>query len=112
MKIYRVERADNIIRLSFNAHISISFEETTIEEVYNLFLKAFENVEVESCVLQHNVLKKPMTKHKVLVQVRNEGVIEGKNRGYKGVSKSKTLYGIREDEAKKLFLQYYNKNVI
>ncbi|MHA2218064.1 MAG: hypothetical protein ACXACY_19185 [Candidatus Hodarchaeales archaeon] len=106
MKIFKIEKVQHIVRISFNAHTSITFEETTIEEVYEIFLKVFKDVETTGALLRHKVLQKPMTEKKTLITVRQEGVINIATK-YKGVSKSKTLYGIAEAEAKKIFMDNY-----
>lgn len=106
MKLFKIEKSPKIVRISFNAHVSVTFEETTIDEVYELALKVFKDVHVANMIVEHNVLEKPQPKKKTLLQVREEGIAYSDSK-HKGPSKSKTLYGINEEEAKKHFLENY-----
>jgi len=108
MKVFRVEQ-NNIVRISFGSK-SMSFTETTVAEVYDIFLQVFDGYNInETIVLKnHSVFEKPSTLLNFVVNVREEG--GGlKSKYYKGGSKSKTMYGITKEKALNVFAKHYHK---
>lgn len=102
MKLYQVNKKP-IVRISFGANKSLSFEDTTTEEVFNLFIKVFENHKVNRTIelKDFSPLKKPSASLNLCVTVRAE---LGKKFDK---SKSKTIYGLNDTEAMEVFKNNY-----
>lgn len=106
MKVYRID-TNKLVRIEFRGGKSISFTDTTIEEVFDTAIKTFKNVVVGSEVklVNHCPLNKPETTLSTVMSVREEeGILKGK-------SKSKQLYGLTPMEAYDLFVNNYEKHL-
>lgn len=112
MKLYDTTE-EKLIRISFGFGKSISFQDTTVKEVFDCFIKVFENYKFTASFEVNNFspLQKPSTQTALIVSVRKEGKEEGKAKGYKGESKNKTLYCINQDEAFSVFKNNYKKYI-
>ena len=93
----------DLVRISFG-YKSITFTDTTVDEVFNLALSIFRNVKITASIelKDHSVLKKPHTSANLLMTVREEGS-KFRASGNKGKSKNKTLYGISDEHAIEIF---------
>ena len=108
MKEYKQEHTE-IVRLSFGSKKSISFQDTSVAEVYDLALKVFSEMTVTRTIeLEASPLDKPMEKLSLIMTIRHESGAY-KLRGYKGKSKSKTLFGLTVEEAYDYFHKHYKR---
>jgi len=110
MKIHKQEDL-NFIRLSFG-YKSVTMKDTTVEEVWNIVEKIFNEIKVDFTlkVKNHCVFTKPSKAAGLLMSIREEGGRHRSN-GYKGKSKNKTIYCISDEEAMKIFLNNYEKHL-
>lgn len=106
MRLLKEENLDHV-RISFG-YKSITFADTTVEEVYNLAIKIFSRAKVNATIelKNHNPLKKPSAELTLLMTVREEGS-RHRNNGHKGKSKNKTLYGLSDEHAMEIFKDGY-----
>lgn len=106
MKIYKIHE-NPIVRISFGSNKSISFEETTTEQVYDVFLKVFNDIKINKVIelKNFNPFKKPHTNISLTVTIRAE---KGKKFDK---SKSKTIYGLDDFEAMDIFIKNYKKYI-
>jgi len=104
MKVYIHDNSRKLVRISFGYLESISFENTTVKEVFDKAIEIFskEKLNLEFEIKDHNPTKKPETSIALVMQVREE------NQGIKGGSKSKTLYGLTAIQAKEILLKAIN----
>jgi hypothetical protein len=105
MKVHIPKEPNKLIRISFGYIESVSLEETTVNDVYNKAIDIFSKQKVKLTfeVDNHNPIKKPETSIGMVMQIREE------DKGIKGGSKSKTLYGLTPKEAKDIFLKELSK---
>lgn len=108
MKVYERSQG-SIIRVGFGNHISMSFKETTLEEVWDVVVKVFKNTKITSVieVKDHCPFDTPQKSIGLRLSVRYEGATHGSR--YKGQGKYKTLYGLTDKEAMKIFQENYEK---
>ncbi len=105
MKEYKKE-VNRIVRIKIGSR-SLTFRDTTIDRVFDVAIKVFENVTYQTPV--QCVLESPL-KTKTTIYIREEGTAF-KDNSYKGESRSKTLYGIKSLDAFALFRDTYEKYI-
>lgn len=101
-----VSKEQKYVRIQFGSK-SLSFSDTTVDEVFNLFMNVFKNCRInnEIDLKNHCPLIKPSSTQRINVLIRAEGKDEKKHRN----SKSKGIYGMTPEEAKNYFLNNYQK---
>jgi len=108
MKLFKKE-TNSIVRIQFG-NKSVAFQETSVTEVMDVAIKVFKNTKVTKTINIENAcpLDPPRKEIGINIYVREEGGAYKKS-GYKGKSKNKTIYGLKEDEALAIFLENYEK---
>lgn len=101
MKRFDPQPPTKIVRIQFGNGKSISFKDATVEEVFSVFLRVFEDI-----TFTHSALEKPGSLPKTLVSVRAE-VSSKKLKG----GTSKTIYGFEPKEAMTIFEENYEKYI-
>lgn len=99
MKIYSKPPPTDLILIQFGGKKSVSFTETTVQEVLNKFLDIFSKLDIERTVtLKGSPLDSPKKSGAITVQVRHyrSGIPR------KG-GRSRQVYGLTSEEACKLF---------
>jgi hypothetical protein len=97
MKRFAPQPPTKIVRIQFGNGKSISFKDTTVEEVFSVFLRVFEEI-----TFTHSALQKPGSMPQTLVSVRAE-VSSKKLKG----GRSKTIYGFEPEKAMAIFENEY-----
>ena len=101
-KMKLLHQKNPVIRLQFGSHTSLTFSDTTIDEVYDLFIAVFRNEKIERTIkVEGSALNKPEAISRLVCQVRDGS--------HKQKSKSKSIYGLSDEEAKEFFLKHYEK---
>ena len=115
MKVYE-KTITEIVRISFGHTKSISFCDTTFDEVRDLVHKVFADLKVTKTITlkDHPVWESPKSSLSLSIGVRLEGSAHAKrlktNRlSHKGMSRTKQLYGLTADEAYDYFMNNYKK---
>lgn len=109
MKVFKPKKVE-IVRIQFGNSKSISFEDTTIHEVFDVMVNVFSELKLNTTLelKNHSVFTKPSTLIVSRVNVRYEG-FNYKKTNHKGASKNKTLYGINQEDAYNYFKDNYEK---
>jgi hypothetical protein len=111
MKVYE-QKHKEIVRISFGPKHSMSFEDTTVKDVFDLAIRVFSEYKLERrIVFKGNPFDKPESGNKLIVTIRHESGAYAK-RGYKGKSKSKTMFGLTGKQAKEYFVENYEKYLL
>ena len=100
MKVYN--RTPRLVRISFGSSHSVAFEDTTVQELFDLAIRIFSDIGISR---SYSVSGSPVDHQsfqKILLSVR-ESVGSDK----KGKSLKKTLYCITGEEAKEYFMKHY-----
>lgn len=111
MDLIKVEHYD-VVRLYFGSK-SFSFRNTTPKEVFDTAMKAFKEVKINKTIELKNcsVFDSPKSELCLRITARIEASGNKKAKFIKGNSKSKTIYGLTAEEAKDIFLKYYEKHI-
>ena len=110
MKVYKQEHKE-IVRISFGSKHSISFEDTSVNEVYDLTIKVLSKMKLKRTInINGSPFDRPTKELSIILSVRHESGAY-KLRGYKGKSKSKTMFGITGIEAKEYFEKHYKDHL-
>ncbi len=111
MKLHE-EQATTLIRIQFGMKEvtkSVSFEDTTVFEVYDLFLKVFSDWKITKTLKleNHCPLSTIKSNTSLTCMIREEF-----GREKKPASKSKSLYGVSSLEAHDYFVKNYKKHLL
>lgn len=112
MKVKRKEEAKKFVRITFGYSYSMAFEDTTIQDVYDLMIMVFSNHKVSGTIeiKDHNPLKKIESSVGVVVQVREEASKKILPNS-KGKSKAKMIYFMDAKEAYDVFCENFEKYI-
>jgi len=104
MKVYE-KKPTPIVRLSFGHNLSIAFEETTVDNVYDLAIRVFSSMQHKKVI---RFTGSPFTspkEDKLILTVRHELGAKKTN------SRSKTMFSITAEKAKRYFEDNYKDHI-
>lgn len=108
MKVYE-QTEFNVVRISFGPKDSMTFQDTTIDELYGIAYRMFSKLKINKTIkLKGNPFNKPTVDVSLVLSIREEKA-SLKAKGYKGKSRNKTMYGLTGPEAKKYFEDHYKE---
>ena len=111
MKEFKRVDPKDLVRIQFGTKHSMSFTDTTVEEVMDIAKKVFSDVRINKTIRLDDwcPMNAPSSQVSLVLYVRKEK--GGKtNPNYRTAgSKNKTIYGLTGEEAMKMFRERFTK---